>query len=539
MTGPLLNGHALVAAFAAATDHLHEQAAAIDAINVYPVPDGDTGSNMAATMREAVAYALASPADDAGEALGLIAHGALYGARGNSGVILSQALKGLADGARGAASIDAAVLARALRRAASASYAAVTTPVEGTMLTVTRAAADGAEQAADTLEGGGEGFGCLSTLQAAIRAAEEAEARTPEQLPALKEAGVPDSGGEGICVLLRGLAAFLTGERPAPAATIDRPLVVLTGHVPEQFGFCTEFLIEPQGAELDVAAVRALAEAPGNRSVLVVGDPAALHVHAHTDDADALLAAVARLGRVSRTKVDDMSAQHRRFREGGSGAVVPVAVLAMSPGPGFDQVFTSLGVHTAPMLDIVKPAAGAIAEAADALGARTVVFLPNHKNVVMAALQAVALARCRLIVIQTESLPQGIAAAVVFDPGADPNEIAEAMDEAREEVLAIEITVAPADRTAEGVTVRAGEAIALINGKLILTAATPADALMRALNRVAEGSGGLVTIYGGADVDDAALARTGDHARTILGAYTVETVRGGQALYPYIASVER
>ncbi|MGD9934544.1 MAG: DAK2 domain-containing protein [Dehalococcoidia bacterium] len=539
MTGPLLNGHAVVAAFAAATDYLHEQAAAIDAINVYPVPDGDTGSNMAATMREAVAHALASPAEDAGEALGLIARGALYGARGNSGVILSQALKGLAEGARGSPTVDAAVLARALRRAASASYAAVATPVEGTMLTVTRAAADGAERAASTLAGGGEGIGCLSTLQAAIRAAEEAEAHTPEQLPALKEAGVPDSGGEGICVLLRGLAAFLTGERPAPTPAIDRPKALLSAHAPEEFGFCTEFLIEPLGPGLDVAAVRALAEGPGNRSVLVVGDPAALHVHVHTDDADALLAAVATLGRLSRTKVDDMSAQHRRFREGGSGAVVPVAVLAMSPGPGFDQVFSSLGVRTAPMLDIVKPAAGAIAEAVDALGARTVIFLPNHKNVVMAALQAVSLARCRLVVVQAESLPQGIAAAIVFDPGADPDEIMEEMEEAREEVLAIEITVAPADRTADGVTVRAGDAIALINGKLILTAATPADALMRALNRVAEGSGGLITIYGGAGVDDSTLARTGDQARAILGAYTVETVRGDQALYPYIASVER
>ncbi|MCA9831596.1 MAG: DAK2 domain-containing protein [Dehalococcoidia bacterium] len=539
MTAVLLDGPAIIAAFASATDHLREQAAAIDAINVYPVPDGDTGSNMAATMREAVAHALASPKNSAGEALRLIARGALYGARGNSGVILSQALRGLADGADGADVLDAAILARALRQAATTSYAAVTTPVEGTMLSVMRAAAEGAEQAASTLARGGKGHGCLTTLQAAIDASEQAEARTPEQLPALKEAGVPDSGGEGICVLLRGLAASLTGERPAPVVATGRPLAIPGAHAPEEYGFCTEFVIEPIARSLDVAAVKAAVGTPGNRSVLVVGDSTALHVHVHTDDAEALLNRAALLGRLSRTKVDDMGAQHTRFRESGSGAIAAVAVLAMSPGPGFDRVFTSLGARPAPMLDVLKPAAGDIARAADALGARTVVVLPNHKNVVMAALQAVSLARCHVIVVPTESLPQGIAAAVVFDPSADPAELAEEMEEARGEVATVEITVAPADRKADGVSVQAGDAIALVNGKLILKASTPGDALVRALNRVAESSAGLITIYGGADVDEITLDRSGEHVRALLRDYTVETVSGGQQLYPYIASVER
>lgn len=540
MTGPLLDGPAIIAAFEAATRHLQAQAAAIDAINVYPVPDGDTGSNMAATMREAVQHARSAPASEAGEALRLVARGALYGARGNSGVILSQALRGLAAGAEGKPFLDAMVLAQALRQAAVASYAAVSRPVEGTMLTVTRAAADGAEAAVARLPGRGAGLACLLVLDEAIRAAEEAERQTPEQLPALKEAGVTDSGGEGICVLLRGLRAALTGE-PEPAATVGAgpALAELGTHAAEEFGFCTEFVIEPEGEALDVAAVKAVAEAAGNRSVLVVGDAAALHVHVHTDDADALLAAIAPLGRLSRTKVDDMGAQHRRFRKTGSGAVSATALLAMSPGPGFDNVFESLGAHIAPMVDVVKPAAGAIARAADALSARTVIFLPNHKNVVMAALQAVSLASCRLVVVPSQSLPQGIAAAVVFDQDRDADEIAEEMEEARSEVVAVEVTVAPADRTADGVTVRAGEAIALINGRLVLTAPTPAEALLRALNRVTEGSGGLVTIYGGAEVDGAALRKTADQARAMLRDYAVETIAGGQALYPYIASVER
>ncbi|MEX1103962.1 MAG: DAK2 domain-containing protein, partial [Dehalococcoidia bacterium] len=202
----LLDGEGLRDAFRSASAHLRESAKAVDAINVYPVPDGDTGSNMAATLREAVETAGLAPSPATIDAvLGALAKGALYGARGNSGVILSQALRGFATGVGGPPQFDAAALAKGLVAASEAAYRAVSKPVEGTMLTVLREAGAGAERAVARLPKAGEGSPCASTLRDAIAAAEEAEARTPEQLPQLAEAGVTDAGGEGICVILRGL----------------------------------------------------------------------------------------------------------------------------------------------------------------------------------------------------------------------------------------------------------------------------------------------------------------------------------------------
>jgi dihydroxyacetone kinase-like predicted kinase len=375
-------------------------------------------------------------------------------------------------------------------------------------------------------------------LRAAIAAAEAAEAHTPEQLPALAEAGVTDSGGEGICVILRGLAAALAGERPPPAVAVpDRPLATLAGHEHEEFGFCTEFVLEPAGGPLDVAAVRALALP--HRSAVVVGDEAAMRVHLHCDDPEAVFEAAAALGTVSRAKADDMGAQHGRFRASGSGASERVALLALSTGAGFDAIFESLGAHVLHLGDIVKPAAGDIAAAANALGVPDVIVLPNHKNVVLAARQATGLARCTLSVVATESMPQGIAAAVAFDAGQPLSTTVEDMDEARHEVVTVEVTTASADRTADGLSVRAGDAIGLINGRLVARAGAPADALLAALNRIADDGGGLVTIYGGSEVDAAELERVRGAIAARFRDATVEAAAGGQTLYSFIASVER
>lgn len=536
MNASPLDAATLTAAWAAAAAHLAEQAPAIDAINVYPVPDGDTGSNMAATLREAVDHARAAAATTVAGVLDALARGALYGARGNSGVILSQALRGFASAVSGE-TLDAAATARALDGAARAAYAAVATPVEGTMLTVLRSAARGAAAFVESLPAQGNGQGCIGTLQAAIEAAERAEAETPDLLPQLAEAGVTDSGGEGICVILRGLWGALAGAHPPAAAIPDRPIASLAGHEAEEYGFCTEFVLEPEEGMLDIDAVRRLAAA--HRSAVVVGDERALRVHLHTDDPEAVFAAAGRLGRVGRAKAEDMTAQHSRFRATGTGAGARIAVLALTTGPGFDQVFESLGAHPMRLVDIVKPAAGDIAAAANALGVPDVIVLPNHKNVIMAARQAAGIARCSLSVVPTRSLPQGIAAAVAFDPAQPLDVNVEEMDEAAGQVVTIEVTVAAADRNAEGISVRAGEAIALINDRLVGKAAAPLDALVGALNRLADDGEGLITIYGGADISSADLER----ARTLVAGRfpgaTVEAVEGGQPLYPFIASIER
>ncbi|MFN8508712.1 MAG: DAK2 domain-containing protein [Dehalococcoidia bacterium] len=533
---PAPGGERLLEAFRAASAALSAAAAAIDAINVYPVPDGDTGSNMAATLREAVAAAGSLPAAaSASEVARVVARGALYGARGNSGVILSQALRGLADGLDGAAAVDARALANALATAAAAAYRAVSQPVEGTMLTVLRAAA---ESAAGLAANGG--LSVEDTLAAAAAGAERAEAATMDQLPVLREAGVPDSGGEGICVILAGMLASLRGEAaPAPVlAAPGRPLAAMGDAHGGDFGFCVEAVIEAARLPLDLDAVRAAAGAGTNRSVVVVGDEAAAHVHLHTDDAPGALAALGALGTIVRRKVDDMSAQHVRFRAEGSGATAPLALLALSRGEGFDAIFESMGAHVADLGEVVKPPAGEIAAAADATGAAEVLVLPNHKNVRLAAEQAASLAACRLTVVPSASLVEGLAAALAFDATRPAAANADAMAEAMAAVATVEVTIAGASRTAGGVAVTAGQAIALVGGELVAASGSIEEAVLAGLRTAGANDGGLVTVYPGREFAGDAEALCA-HVAEAFPLAEVECMAGGQPLYPLIASLER
>ncbi len=545
MTAPIafdeaLDGAALRRVFAAASEHLKASARAVDAINVYPVPDGDTGSNMSATLREAIDRALALDEGAAvPDVLQAIARGALYGARGNSGVILSQALRGFADGVGAEARLDGASLARGLHRSADQAYRAVSKPQEGTMLTVLRAAGSAALTEADNLLGDGRGSGCAPVLAAALRAAERAEAGTIEQLPELKEAGVPDAGGEGVCVILRGLLAAITGGAPEIREhAADRPIALAAGHGADAFGFCTEFLIESAGGNLDPEAVKTLAESGGNRSVVVVGDRELLRVHAHSLRPQALLDAAEKFGRLSRVKVEDMSAQHTRFKATGSGAGVKTGLLAMSRGAGFDQIFESLGAAVSDLGVVEKPPAGQIADAADALHVADVIVLANHKNVLLAAEQARSLARATLHVVPTTSLPQGIAAAIAFDPSEPATLNSGEMLAVARKVRTIEVTTAGATRTSEGIAVQEGEAIVLVDGTLVAASESPESALLAGLEHAGLLEGELVTVYAGEGVDEQQYTRAATVVREQFPGAEVEVLSGGQPLYPYIASVE-
>ncbi len=544
LTGPepsgLLNGSDLLAVFAAASRHLRELASSIDAINVYPVPDGDTGTNMSATLREAIDRAtLLADSPPVAEVLGAIAKGGLFGARGNSGVILSQALRGFADAVGEVGQLDARGFGRGLAGASSAAYAAVSRPHEGTMLTVLRTASEAAAAHTSRLVDAGEGQSCIPTLLHAIAAAEQAEEATMEQLPALKEAGVPDAGGEGICVILRGLEAAISGRAPRVHTIPHQPIAMLEGHIHESLGYCTEFLIEPlSGQLLDLESLRAWLSTGTNSSVVVIGDADAGRIHVHTSDPDALIAEAERRGHISRLKVENMDTQHRRFRETGSGAGRSVAVLALSHGEGFNQVFASLGAEVADLGEVVKPPAGDIAAAADALSVPDVIVLPNHKNVVLSARQAATLARCTLHVVPTESLPQGVAALVAFNPevGAAIN-VAE-MSASAPTVRTIEVTIAAADRKVEGIAITTGQAIALVDGRLVAAAASAVEALTEGLRTAGVAPGALVTIYSGDDVSATAFDEARLEIRRLFPEVELEAVAGGQPLYAFIASVE-
>lgn len=536
MTAPAsLSGEDLRDAFVRAAQHLLACAKAVDAINVYPVPDGDTGTNMAGTLREAVDAALLVPGPaTVAEVLGALAQGALYGARGNSGVILSQALRGLARGVARSDPLDAAALAAGLSEAAHDAYAAVGKPVEGTMLTVLRAAGEAAAATVAAASGGLVAGGCAALLAAALRAAETAEAATIDQLPALREAGVTDAGGEGVCVILRGLVVALEGRAPEPPAIPERPIATMAGHAAERFGYCTEFVLEPEGRRLDIEAVRALVSRGDATSVVVVGDERAVRVHVHTATPQSLLEATGQLGRVTRTKIDDMTAQNVRWGATGSGASARVAVLSLSRGQGFDAIFESLGVHVSDLGEVVKPPAGEIAAAADALGVPDVLVLPNHANVVLAARQAASLARCTLHVVPTESLVQGIAAALAFEASETAPVNQRAMGTAREAVRTVEVTRAAANRTTEGLRVRAGNAIALVDGRLVATGEDIVAALVEGLRAGGAATASLVTVYTGAE----AIAAFEDVVAAAFPGVEVQCLAGGQPLYTYIASIE-
>jgi len=519
----------------AAAALLAEEAAAIDAINVYPVPDGDTGSNMSATFQAAVDRLEATVGGASlGDALDALGRGALYGARGNSGVILSQALRGFADGARDTTRLDGPAFVAGLEAASAAAYRAVSHPAEGTMLTVLRRAAEAARDAAARETG----LSLERAVKPALAAAEAAEAATMDQLPALREAGVPDAGGEGICTLLRGFAAALSGGIPARSmVAAARPLAGSLDHSGEASGFCTEFVIEAEAKPLDLAAIRRAAE-DANRSVVVVGDAAAVRVHVHTDSPEAVTAAAARFGRITRLKVDDMAAQHERMAETGRGATARASVLAISHGEGFAKVFKGLGAAVMDLGTIQKPAAGEIARAAEATGSADVIVLPNHRNVVLAAQQAAGLARCTLHVVPTKTLVEGVAAAVAFDASAGIEANVRAMAESFEATATIEVTVASTDRTADGVRVARGQAIGLVDGRLVAATTAPRDALVAALANAAPPAGALITIYGGDGVGAAELEAARAEIARRFPLAEVEALDGGQPLYTFIASVE-
>lgn len=532
-----LDGGRVLALFRAAAEHLRARAPAIDAINVYPVPDGDTGSNMAATLSEAVAFAEQAAAPRAGDALHALARGALYGARGNSGVILSQALRGFAEGVGDREVLDARALADGLARATHLAYAAVGEPVEGTMLTVFRAASEAASRVADSLPGRGIGQACEPLFAAVLAAAEAAEASTPDLLPILREAGVPDAGGEGVCAILRALHAEATGQPLVREPSL--PQLELSGDHGVEFGFCVEFLLERGLDPLDPAAVRELLRRAGGRSIVVVGDAEALHVHVHVDDPEGAMAPCESLGRLSRVKAEDMTAQHHRFRQTGRGGTARLVLLAFSPSPGFDEVFRSLGAVPVRLDPLAKPAVRDIVEAAEALQQPDVVVLPNHKNVVMAARQAAEVARrATLHVVPSENLPQGVAAAIAFDPEAPVRECVARMDEARRTARAVEVTTATQPRRLRGVDVRPGAAIALVDDELVAATEDPVDALLAGLAAAGASEAELVTVYAGQGVPPTDLEAVVARIRERFAGLDVEAHATGQPLYQFVASVE-
>lgn len=534
----ILAGTELFSMFAAATEWLRRNAEAINAINVFPVPDGDTGTNMYLTMQVAIEEAANVPPTSVDRVMQAIARGALLGARGNSGVILSQFLRGLAAGLAGCETLDGTALACALQSAADQAYRSVSEPVEGTILTVAREVAEAVA---------GYQGSVIEVLARAAQAASTAVARTPELLPVLREAGVVDSGGQGLFVLLDGALRHLRGEPLAPEVpvtqTIDRHWLAATKAAHEQgepFGYCTEFLLSGQG--LDPTAVRARMESLG-KSVLVVGDDELLRVHVHTHDPGAALSYGVSLGSLTKVKVDNMQLQHeelaaRLAQPPPESAPLPLATIVICAGRGQADVLRSLGATVVLDSRGRNPSTQELLLAIDRCPSPNIVILPNDKNILLAARQAAEQSNKQVRVVSTTSLPQVVAALLALDPNEELDVNVTAMEAARQTVRTIEVTRAVRSVSIGNVSVHAGDAIALIDGELALGDPDMTACLRAAVTKVAQAGASLATLYYGADVPEDEASRMAAEIRRLLPHLDVEVVWGGQPFYPYIVSIE-
>ncbi len=536
---PRIDGPSLARAFADGATALREQADALNAINVFPVPDGDTGTNMSLTMKAAIEQidGATSLADAARRA----ARGALLGAKGNSGVILSQIISGFASAMPATdAGLSTEDLARALALGREAAYRVVSAPKEGTILTAISAAAEAAGRAPAS-------DAAVETLEAAVAAAQEAVARTPELLPVLKEAGVVDAGAQGLYVLLDAMLRSLRGDAPPPRderlGHIDAGWLAATerahGEHEGQSGFCTEFVAS--GTGLDSDAIRSRLLDLGD-SVIVVGGDDLVRVHVHTHEPDAVFAYGRTLGDLSHEKADDMEAQfqalaaerHHAARTSGG-----IAVVAVGAGAGIEALLRSIGatevVHGG---QTMNPSTGDIRAAIEATGTRDVIVLPDNKNVIMAAQLAAEGLPGRVRVLPSRSIPQGVAALIAMNPENSLDENVEAMEQAIAGVHTGEVTLAARATRVHGLDIQQGQPIGLVDGDLVVAAETLADAVRQCVARMAtDHDGGFVTLYAGAGADPAETTQLAEELRREFG-LEVEVVEGGQPHYPYLIGLE-
>lgn len=528
----------------------------VNALNVFPVPDGDTGTNMFLTMRAAWREIEHSDASDISQIAQAVAQGALMGARGNSGVILSQILRGLAHSFRHKPAITAHDLALGLRQGSDTAYKGVVKPVEGTILTVIRQAADAAQKAValeDDLD-----FVLAHTVQAAGEAVEQ----TPRLLPVLAKAGVVDSGGKGLFYILQGMQQGLRGESvpqpaTAPAAAEAAPAMTLDPYhlPPVRFGFDVQFLL--WGTDLDVDAVRRWMIDNGDFA-LVEGSPTLIKVHVHVFDPSVPLAYGIRQGFITDVVVENMDAMaaagmtpddvkdELSTAPAAAGLAIehlgPIGVVAVAPGAGLAEVFTSLGVgRIVPGGQTMNPSIQELLDAIDALPSDDVLLLPNNSNVIMAAqgaAQEAARRGKRVEVIPSRTAPQGISALLAFNLQASLEDNVIAMTRALTTIDTGEVTVAVRDAQVDGVEVKAGDVIGLLNDALTTRGQTPEQVVFDLLAQMGAGQAEIITIYYGDQIDaDSAEALSAQ----VAAAYPdqeVEVIAGGQPHYFFILSTE-
>ncbi len=534
----VLDGYDLKNLFHAGADWLETIIDDINALNVFPVPDGDTGTNMVATLRASLEAAAASNGSVASVAYA-IDKGALMGARGNSGVILSQILHGMAEELKGKEIIDADTFARALENASDTAYTSLTHPVEGTMLTVIRDAASAARKSADT-----PGATFVSVLTAAVHGARASVMETPGLLPVLKEAGVVDAGGHGLFTFLEGALLHISSDghgRVPELLSHGRPLVKgNNNHAADEifYGFCTQFMIE--GENLKAKEVRETLENLGE-SLIVIGDESTLRVHIHTKDTESVMQAVSPFGTVTDIEIGDMDEQHQDFlmiRQCNQGKI-GTAVIAVVNGPGMVNVFADLGIAAVvPGGQTMNPSTMDILQTVEKVDSDNVIILPNNKNVISTALLVRSLTEKTVTVIPTKTVPQGISAMVEYVPEADYQSNIDRMTAGFRNVKTIEITTAINSVNINNLDIKQGDVIGLLDGKLIADCTDAADCILKICEIIDLAQYELVTVYYGKDINKAEAEEISRRINEQYPDIELGLIDGEQPHYRYIISVE-
>lgn len=552
---PATDGQMLRTLVQAGCDWLDEHHALVNQLNVFPVPDGDTGTNMLMTMRNAIKEASAYSGNHAGHVAAKIAHGAMMGSRGNSGTILSQIWQGFAHALREHETFNTELFARALREAADTAYRGVIKPVEGTILTVAREAAEEAEAAYP------EQHDLSGLMDRVVERAKDTLARTPEMLPILQKAGVVDSGGSGLVFILEGMARSLRGEQveaatAAPAAVEDLAAAL----APEDemgYGYDVQFIIK--GRDLNAGVIRSAIDAMG-WSTLVVGNEEAVKVHVHVQDPGIPLSYAISLGTLTDIVVENMQEQYQDYLRERTGSPAPsaaveeddepvsafelgeddIGIVAVASGEGLARVFRQLGATELVMGGQTNnPSTQEILDAVQRVPTKKVILLPNNKNIILAAEQAARLAIDQdVVIVPTRTMPQGISALLPYDPQGDLAATAQAMEAAKDDVVTGEITTATRSVELNGVEVSQGQIIGLVDGVLAAAGDDLDQVLREVLAQMRAEEHELITLYYGNGVHRAEVEALVEALSDTYDSLEFEIVFGGQPHYHFILSAE-
>ena len=540
----------------AGATRLNKQAEYVNSLNVFPVPDGDTGTNMGMTIENGAKEVSDRSASTVGEAAGIFAKGLLMGARGNSGVITSQLFRGFSQSVKDKEELDGAALAAAFQSGVEVAYKAVMKPVEGTILTVSRGAAIGAKKKAESTND------AVEVMRAALEGAKTALAKTPDMLPVLKEVGVVDSGGQGLVFIYEGFLSALTGEFiasedfQATPATMSEMINAehhksVAGHVATEditFGYCTEIMVAlKQGPtyvkDFDYDEFRNYLNNLGD-SLLVVNDDEIVKVHVHTEDPGLVMQEGLKYGSLVKVKVDNMRNQHEAQVEKEERQAKPVeekeyAIIAVVAGDGLADIFKAQGVdYIISGGQTMNPSTEDFVKAVEELNARNIIILPNNKNILMAAQSAAEVIEQPAAVVETKTIPQGLTSLLAFDESKSIEENYERMSASLGDVVSGSVTTAVRDTTIDGLEIHENDNLGMVDGKIVVSNPDMMETLEETFVHMLDEDSEIVTIYVG---EDGSEELANELAQALAEKYEdveVEIHQGGQPVYPYLFSVE-